>query len=64
MIQMKNGKFLYVFDVGSRDKLLKAGYTMLASDEKNAIFVFIGDSSAKIFTLDDVEHVYSNTLTF
>ena len=40
-MKMTNGKFIYVFDTDSRDKLLRAGYTMLAKDERSNIFIFL-----------------------
>ena len=61
---MNNGRFIYVFDTDARDKLLKAGFTLLSKDEANNIFVFLKDGSNAVFALNNVQHVLSNTLSF
>lgn len=64
MISMKNGRFIYVFDIQARDKLLQAGFTMLVKDELNSVFVFSRESVNTSFSLSDIDHILSDTLTF
>lgn len=64
MRNMNEGRFIYVFDTVSRDKLLKAGFVLLASDEKNAVYVFSRENRSATFTFDGIEHILSNTLSF
>ena len=61
---MNEGKFIYVFDETSRDVMLKAGFTLLASDAKNKVFVFARDSANGYFSFEGMDHILSNTLSF
>lgn len=56
-------KFVYVFDIASRDKLLAAGFTLLKEDIAAQTFTFMNDGKMT-FALDDITHVSTNMLTF
>lgn len=56
-------KFLYVFSKDNRDLLIAAGYTLLKSDDKNDLYVFVNQANL-IFDLADIYFVRSNVLTF
>lgn len=56
-------KFLYVFSKDNRDLLIAAGYTLLKSDDKNDLYVFVNQANL-IFDLADIYIVRSNVLTF
>lgn len=56
-------KFLYVFNKEARDRLLSANYTLLKSDEKNEVYVFVNQMDMA-FALADISFIRSNTLTF
>lgn len=56
-------KFLYVFSKDNRDLLIAAGYTLLKSDDKNDLYVFVNQANL-IFDLSDIYFVRSNVLTF
>ena len=56
-------KFIYVFKSDDRDKLIAMGYTLLKEDNSNSIYVF--ETCDKLdFGLEDMDFVYSDTLTF
>lgn len=56
-------KFVYVFSIEARDKLIKDGFHLLKSDERKNVFVF-ANSQDKKFSLDGASCFLSNTLTF
>lgn len=56
-------KFLYVFSKDDRDLLIAAGYTLLKSDDKNDLYVFVNQANLA-FDLADMYFVRSNILTF
>ena len=58
-------KFIYVFDTAGRDALLRAGFLMLKSSEKNSLWIFAADDRRR-FDLGSVPFPYttSNVLTF
>lgn len=56
-------KFLYVFCMEDRDKLLSLGYSLLKSDERNSIYIFETKESFKI-DVGKSDYILSNTLTF
>ncbi len=56
-------KFLYVFSKEARDRLLAANYSLLKSDEKNEVYVFVNQMD-ETFALADISCIRSNTLTF
>lgn len=56
------GKFIYVFSSGDRDKLLSQGFNLLKSDETQNVYVFVGNDDLKFS--DDIAFVFSDTLTF
>ena len=60
------GKFIYVFDTDSRDKLLSANYQLLKADEQQNIFVFENKETHTFAASDaeDFNFVLSDTLTF
>lgn len=55
------GKFIYVFDEYTKNKLIAFGYRMLC--ENNTFCVFENNNVLK-FEAGDVRCVYSDTLTF
>lgn len=56
-------KFLYVFSKDNKDLLIAAGYTLLKSDDKNDLYVFVNQANLA-FDLADMYFVRSNVLTF
>lgn len=60
---MNEGKFIYVFSTAARDRLIKAGYTLLKSDEINNAYIF--ENNPKIvFSFNGIGELKTNTLTF
>lgn len=58
-------KFIYVFDVSARDKLLAAGFSLLKADDKNEMYVFNASSNLNFkLSSADISYLTSNTLTF
>ena len=55
--------FIYVFDEEARDTLLGQRYTLLKSDEKKKIYVFVNEERRN-FACAGVGYVISDTLTF
>lgn len=60
------GKFIYVFDTDTRDKLLSATYQLLKADEQQNIFVFENKETHTFSTqlTEGLICVLSDTLTF
>ena len=56
-------KFIYVFTISARDKLLEKGYRLLKSDDENNIFIF-ANTDKMSFDLHGVIHLESDTLSF
>jgi hypothetical protein len=56
-------RFIYVFTVNSRDRLLEKGYRLLQSDESNNIFIF-ANTDKMSFDLAGIIHLASDTLLF
>lgn len=56
-------KFIYVFDIDTRDKLLSQNYQLLKSDINKNIFVFENKTDIS-FSMNGVQFVLSNILTF
>lgn len=56
-------KFLYVFSKEDRDLLIADGYTLLKSDDKNDLYVFVNQTNMN-FDLIDMTFVRSDVLTF
>lgn len=56
-------KFIYVFSEEACSALVAEGYTLLKSDKKNNMFVFENKSELH-FAIDDIEYLFSDTLTF
>lgn len=58
-------KFVYVFSVEDKEKLLNRGYTLLKDDSANNVYIFKSDESITFSALDGVEdYVTSDVLTF
>lgn len=60
------GKFIYVFNMNVRDRLLAANYKLLKADENQNIYVF-ENRETLIFSetsTEDLKFVISDTLTF
>lgn len=56
-------KFIYAFDVDTRDKLLSRGCKLIKSDERRNIFVFENKEQCT-FEANSFAVVFSNTITF
>lgn len=57
-------KFIYVFSIEDKDKLINAGYQLLKADTRNNIYTFRACDDL-IFALNEVdEYMESNKLTF
>ena len=56
-------KFIYVFSEDARDKLIKLGYKLIKSDERNRAYIFENSDILKFEQLD-ISAIKSNTLTF
>ena len=56
-------KFIYVFSVNEKEKLQKAGFTLLKEDSNGSVYIF-GKNDSLTFALNDISYVESNTLTF
>lgn len=55
-------KFIYVFSAADKNELLASGFTLLKSDKKNNIYVFL--SNPRLFFSDDIKVFRSSILTF
>lgn len=58
-----NGRFLYVFNVADRDKLLSLGYTLLTDSHDGKVFIFANKAECT-FSLDDLDYVTSDIISF
>lgn len=60
------GKFIYVFDMNTRDKLLAFNYQLLKADENQNVFVFENKGTLTFLKdgAEDFTFVLSDTLTF
>lgn len=60
------GKFIYVFDTGTRDRLLAENYQLLKSDHNQNVFVFENKETLTFSeaSTEDFTFVMSDTLTF
>jgi len=56
-------KFVYVYSADARDKLLAANYTLMKSDERNNIYIFLNEDKLSFSSLD-VSYILSDTITF
>lgn len=56
-------RFLYVFGKENRDVLLKAGCTLLTSNEQSNIYVFANKADLT-FDFSTIRFAYSDTLIF
>ena len=57
-------KFIYVFSKESKDRLLKSGYKLLKSDDRNSLYIFKAFDEPT-FALNDLdEYMESDSLTF
>ena len=54
--------FIYVFNTSDRDAMIAENYTLLKSDEKNNIYIFMNKPSEKFSK--NIEFIFSDTLTF
>ena len=60
---MDKAKFIYVFSVEDKNKLLSLGYSLIKSDENQDIYVFDNSGEFK-FSSNDMNFVLTDTLTF
>lgn len=57
-------KFTYVFSKEDKERLLKAGYLLLKSDDRNGVYVFKASDELS-FVLNEIEDfMESDRLTF
>ena len=56
------GKFIYVFTTEDRDSLVRNGFILLSSDERNKVYIFAARNDMS-FCLTNVEHVETDSLT-
>lgn len=58
-------KFLYVFSEEDKNWLLQLGYKLFKEDERGEqpIYVFYNKETL-LFALDEVDHMFSDVLTF
>lgn len=60
-----SGHFIYVFNSEDRDNMVKSGFHLLKSDEKNNVFVFIlTDEDKRIHDYSKSNFIISDILTF
>lgn len=64
-VNMEN-KFIYVFSLQDRDKLIKLGYKLIRSDESKNIYTFsnLNNDGVMVFSANDIKYIMSDTLTF
>lgn len=56
-------RFIYVMSLNDKKKLERLGYKLLKADENNSVYVF--ENKAELnFSVGDMPHILSNTLTF
>jgi len=60
---MDDEKFVYVFSDSARDSLIKSGYELIKSDERNNVYVFENNTKLS-FALKGLSTIKSNTLSF
>ena len=56
-------KFIYVFTIDDKAKMLGAGYNLIKTDSRNNIFIFENDPEST-FDLSKVIHIKSDVLTY
>ena len=56
------GKFIYIFDEKSKDKLLSKGYELFSSDEKKHVYMFLNKEGME-FSDAGITYVISNQMT-
>ena len=56
-------RFIYVFDISDREKLIAAGYKLITSKAESNVYVFENNSVLK-FSNDVSRFVTSNVLMF
>lgn len=57
------GKFIYVFDINTKENMVKAGFKLMKSDDRNDIYVFLSDDSLR-FDFSNISTIRSDTITF
>ena len=57
------GKFIYVFDINTKENMVKAGFKLMKSDDRNGIYVFLSDDSLR-FDFGNISTIRSDTITF
>lgn len=59
-------KFIYVFSLQDRDKLIKLGCKLIRSDESKNIYTFsnLNNDGEMVFSANDIKYIMSDTLTF
>ena len=63
-IDMK--KFIYVFSEADKNAMIEHGYDLIRIVPKNGVYVFLSENNGQrnFSMMPDVEHYFSDTLTF
>lgn len=56
------GKFIYVFTAEDKDILVRNGFILLSSDERNKVYIFAAREDMS-FCLTNIDHVETDSLT-
>ena len=64
MVITDDEKFVYVFSKKARDKMMKAGYQLVRSDDNAGQYVFENNPTLTFSKTGVKDAVKSNTLTF
>ena len=56
------GKFIYVFTAEDKDALVRNGFILLSSDERNKVYVFAAREDMS-FCLTNIDHIETDSLT-
>lgn len=57
------GKFIYVFSVDDRNKMIAMGNMLIYADDTNSMYVF-ENTNKLTFSEHDIKYVVSDVLTF
>lgn len=56
--------FIYVFSKEDAKKLIDSGMVLLKENQKKSIYAFLYDTIHLSFSLADIRHVLTDTLTY
>lgn len=57
------GRFIYAFKKSDKEQLIANGFALIKSDDQKNIYVF-ENNSKQCFSLNELQIVYSDTMTF